>query len=176
MPTEKTLNRQSMKQKLLLGILSVCALLNVGCDLIEDEYHHYYIGVENQSDSAIYVTLNLDWYYRDECYSYSRWHSEHSIEAGESSRFMADEGAVCGFGSNDYVWEECFERDDSLAVTIYDTIPPRYHYFHSDEEAEIPYVMRYLLTRDNLRELGWRIAYPPSAEMSNMTIIKPEEQ
>lgn len=167
-----------MKQKLLLGILPACALLNVGCDLIEDEYHHYFIGVENRSDSTIYVTMALDWY-DDEYRVYPRWYDDDSVSAGGCERFMADDGPDCGFGSDAYIWEKCFERDDSLAVTIYDTIPPRWRHFYYHcyyEHEEIPYVMRYLLTRDNLRELGWRIPYPPSAEMSNMTIIKPEEQ
>lgn len=164
-----------MKQKLLWGILSACALLNVGCDLIEDEYHHYYIGVENRSDSTIYVTMALDWY-DDEYRVYPRWYDDDSVSAGGCERFMADDGPDCGFGSDAYIWEKCFERDDSLAVTIYDTIPPRWCHFRRYELNDIPYVMRYVLTRDNLRELGWCITYPPSAEMSNMTIIKPEEQ
>lgn len=163
-----------MKQKLLLGILSACTLLNVGCDLIEDEYHHYYIGVENRSDSTIYVTMALDWY-DDEYRDYPRWFNEDSVEAGDCELFMADDGPHYDAD----IWENCFRWDDSLTVTIYDTIPSRWRHFYYHcyyEQEEIPYVMRYLLTRDNLRKLGWRIPYPPSAEMSKMTIIKPEEQ
>ena len=102
-------------------MITACILLCVGCDLIEDEYHHYYIGVENRSDSTIYVTLSLDWY-RD----HPRWFDEDSVSAGGSRRFMADDGPE--FGA--YIWEECFERDDSLTVTIYDTVPPRWHRFY----------------------------------------------
>ena len=140
-----------MKQKLLLGILSACALLNVGCGEIEDDLHHYYIDVYNQSNTPISAAYTFHYLEDSIC-----------LPAGEHRRLVASEGWFCGFGSGLYIWENCLGHD-SLAVNIY------------DDRAD-SLLLTYLLTRDNLRELGWCIAYPPSAEMSNITIRKPEEQ
>ena len=132
------------------------------CRNVEDEYHHYKLYFENNSDTdivAAFVFVNKNY---EDLYQWGYRNSE-SIKSHESERLYPDGGDYCGFDPGSECWEWCIQKD-----TVVFHIMERN--FKAREDTLEHRLAEYRFSCQDLYELNWRLAYPPTEQMQKYNV------
>ena len=141
--------------------LGIAASLT-SCRDVEDEYHHYKLRFENNSDKDIDAAYRFEskhsndytrgakdlWYYRE----------RRRIEKREAKNLWAD----IDFGSSPN-WEYCIQRD----TVVFHILDADFRAIGDSVEHRLA---EYRFACQDLYELNWHIAFPPTEEMMKYNV------
>ena len=130
------------------------------CRNVEDEYHHYKLYFENNSD------INVDAAYRfKHSNDYTRgaedlryYRERRRIEKREAKNLWAD----TDFGSSPN-WENCIQRD----TVVFHILDADFRAIGDSVEHRLA---EYRFACQDLYELNWHIAFPPTEEMMKYNV------
>ena len=162
-----------MKRSIITGLWAVGMLcMSVSsCREIEDDYHHYYLHLNNSSEQEICAysfhacpswnsDLGREVKY-DDC---SVLHAGQSIQAGYYW-LLNNHDFVCGFDWGEPCILENAMRTDPIYLCFFDAVLLRNHLPNS-------LLAIYRLNRLDLKKLDWHVSYPPTSDMTDSTIVK----
>ncbi|MCQ2282039.1 MAG: hypothetical protein MJZ99_05390 [Bacteroidales bacterium] len=148
---------------LIIGSCLFFTAMTCSCDT-DDEQHHR-ISFYNGSAYNVFVAKSYD--YPDT----SLWHTQNVMTLGwnlEVGAHNYNNEALISRGS----YESKFISMDTLIVFVFnsDTLSSRGWDYVKDHNNV---TQRYDLSLSNLRNLNWRIAFPPTEEMRNIKMWPP---
>ncbi len=146
-------------------IICSCFLLTAMTCTHESETEHHYITMSNTSDYDIYVDRSFD--YPDTSLKHSQnvmtpgWHLKVDSHSDDRDVFACRSS-----------YESWFNYIDKLIVFVFnaDTLE-RYGWEYAKDNNLVS--QRYDLSLDDLRQLNWRLTFPPTEEMSNIEMWPP---
>ncbi|MCR5395580.1 MAG: hypothetical protein K6E86_09305 [Bacteroidales bacterium] len=176
-----------MKPKSLLPILVMISLLSAtSCRYIEDEYHHYYLQLDNESNinllAELYIECDSSLYghrvyyiisnYHDSIYASNKKRDSDILEIKAGSSISASSDNIINYSYDYYdglsILENLLETN-FIQIYIYDQV------LYNNQKPDSLLAV-YRLYRRDLIQLDWSISYPPTEEMiKNMDILLPTE-
>ncbi len=129
--------------------------------LEEDENHHYKIHFENHWDKSIYIWFDADWHWYDNPFeNYGISYSEKPLHESESLPKILPGGIDSKLMTlNDY-YEYELQDEDSIVIFVFDAEQP-------DKRDSECLLVRYQLSEEDLKKVGFRVCYPPSEAMKD---------
>lgn len=149
------------------ALFFLSSLLLLGCDSCKKSNfpdRFYDIQLDNKSDNTIkvYIALEREFVYPDTLI-------ETNVPATGFRTIEADKSTY--FDSR-VKWEEIFDKHlplDTLSIFIFD-VDTLIYYDWETIRSEYKVLQRYDLSLDNLKQLDFKVPYPPTAEMAGMKI------
>lgn len=151
-----------MKKNLFISLaLTALVFSFYSCSLEEDEDHHYKIYFENHWDKSIYIMYSIDWHWYDNPYEeYAISYSEEPLHETEHCPKILPGGIDSELMKHRGYYENGLEDEDSVVISVFDAEQP-------DKKRYECLLVRYHLSEDDLKKVGFHVCYPPTEAMKD---------
>ena len=129
--------------------------------LEEDENHHYKIHFENHWDKSIYILFAVDWHWDDNPYGiYGFPFLEYPLQESESLPKILPGGIDSKLMTLRDYYEYQLQDEDSVIIFVFDGE-------QAGKRCSECILVRYQLSEEDLKKVGFRVCYPPSEAMKD---------
>lgn len=140
--------------------LTALVFLFNSCVLEEDEDHHYKIYFENHWDKSIYIWYDVDWHWYDNPYENYFSYSEEPLHESESLPKILPGGIESELMTLRDYYEYALQDEDSVIIFVFDGE-------QLDKKDSECFLVRYHLSEEDLKKLGFHVCYPPTEAMKD---------
>ena len=142
-----------------MALTALVYLFN-SCVLEEDEDHHYKIYFENHWDKSIYIWYDVDWHWYDNPYENYFSYSEEPLHESESLPKILPGGIESELMTLRDYYEYALQDEDSVIIFVFDGE-------QSDKKDSECFLVRYHLSEEDLKKVGFHVCYPPTEAMKD---------